>query len=242
MIQIKNLSKTYKKQRVLKGIDLTIPHGSFFSLLGPNGSGKTTLLKSILGTVIPDRGSEILIQGKTIQGNDHYKRELSYMPQSPKFPAHLKVKEMIRLIRQLRKQRPVHQDQLIQDLGIHLFWNKPLGELSGGMTQKVNILQCFMFDTPICILDEPTLGLDPQITFYLKQWVKKQNKKGKTILFTSHIMAEVEELADRMALLVEGKLYTVIAPDQMKKEKGAASLEEALHQFWKSVANHETLA
>jgi Cu-processing system ATP-binding protein len=239
MIQIKKLSKTYKRQKVLQGVDLTIPSGSLFSLLGPNGSGKTTLLKSILGTVIPDPGTEILVEGRSIRGNDHYKRELSYMPQAPKFPPHLKVKEMIQLILRLRKQRAVHKDQLMEDLGIGLFWNKALGELSGGMTQKVNILQSFMFDTPICILDEPTLGLDPQVTFYLKRWVKKLNTQGKTVLFTSHIMAEVEELAQQMALLVEGKLYMVISPEQLKKEKSTPSLEEALHQFWTSIANHE---
>lgn len=240
MIQIKNLSKTYKKQRVLRGIDLHIPEGSLFSLLGPNGSGKTTLLKSILGTVIPDRGSEIHLHGKSIRGTDQYKREIGYLPQAPKFPPHLKVKEMIHLLQRLRKQRPTHKEQLIADLKIDLFWSKPLGELSGGMTQKVNILQCFMFETPLVILDEPTLGLDPQVTFYVKGWVKKLHSNGKTILFTSHIMAEVEELAKQMALLVEGKLYTVISPAELKKEKGVNSLEEALHQFWKGVSHEKT--
>ena len=139
MIQIKNLSKTYRKQKVLDGVYLDIPEGSLFSLMGPNGSGKTTLLKSLLGTLIPDSGSEIFIHGKSIRGNDSYKRELSYMPQFPRFPAHLKVKEMIQLLQKLRKQKPTYKTQLIEELGIDLFWNKALGELSGGMIQKINI-------------------------------------------------------------------------------------------------------
>ncbi len=239
MIEIKNLSKTYQKQKVLDNICLNIPEGSLFSLMGPNGSGKTTLLKSLLGTLLPDPGSEIIIHGKLICGDDVYKRELSYMPQFPRFPAHLKVAEMIHLLQKLRKQKPIHKTQLMEELGIDLFWEKNLGELSGGMIQKVNILQCFMFETPIIILDEPTGGLDPQVTYFLKQWVKKLHQQKKTIVFTSHVMAEVDELADQMALLVEGKLYAVVSPDRFKKEKKAGSLEEALHQFWKQANPHE---
>ncbi|MFO1519845.1 MAG: ABC transporter ATP-binding protein [bacterium] len=239
MIEIKNLSKTYKKQKVLDSVHLTIPSGHLFSLMGPNGSGKTTLLKSLLGTVIPDAGSGICINGHSTRGRDDYKAELCYMPQSPQFPFHLKVRELVELIGRLRKQKGPHRERLIDELNIGPFWNKALGELSGGMTQKVNILQCFMFEAPIYILDEPTQGLDPQVAYFLKQWIIRLHQDGKTIVFTSHVMAEVDELADRMALLVEGKLYTVISPFELKRQKNAASLEEALHLFWKTVNSHE---
>ncbi len=233
MISIQTLSKTYKKQKVLQEISFRIPEGSLFSILGPNGSGKTTLLKSILGTVLADQGSEIIVRGHSIHTGDLYKREVNYLPQFPRFPPHLKVKEMISLLKKLRRQRAIHQELLVEELKIGPFWNKAFGDLSGGMIQKVNILQCFMFDNPIFILDEPTQGLDPQITYFLKKRIKQEHTAGKTIVFTSHIMSEVEELAEQMALLVEGKLHALLSPDELKKEKQAETLEEALHQFWK---------
>ena len=236
MITINDLSKNYGPQKVLDQVQLTIPDGQIFSLLGPNGSGKTTLLKSILGIISPAPPSEIIFNNLSVVGKRGYKRHIGYMPQNPKFPPHLQVKELVTLFEKLRQKKGVHKEKLIEDLKMIPFLNKPFNQLSGGMVQKVNILLCFMFETPLLILDEPTLGLDPQVTFYLKKLIREKKAEGKTILFTSHVMAEVEELADQMALLVEGKIYTVISPEALKKQKGTATLEEALHQFWKETS------
>ena len=235
MITIKNLSKSYHHQKVLDRVELTIPQESIFALLGPNGSGKTTLLKSLLGIVRPAPNTEIILNQHSVFGSKAFKEQVGYMPQFPKFLPHLTVKEIISLFEKLRKKKGLHKDVLIRDLEMDSFWTKPFGELSGGMAQKVNILCCFMFDPLLFILDEPTLGLDPQITFYLKRLILKKKESGKTVLFTSHIMSEVEELADQMALLVEGKIYAVISPNELKKQKNAASLEVALNQFWNTI-------
>ncbi|MDP2600713.1 MAG: ABC transporter ATP-binding protein [Deltaproteobacteria bacterium] len=232
MITIQSLSKHYGRQKVLDGVDLTVSDGVLFALLGPNGSGKTTLLKSLLGIVAPDPSGEIIFNNRSILGKKSYKRHVGYMPQNPKFPPHLKVRELVTLFEKLRQKKGVHKEKLAADLQIDRFWHKPFGELSGGMSQKVNILLCFMFETSLLILDEPTLGLDPSITFYLKQLMREKKTEGKTVLFTSHVMAEVEEIADRMALLVEGKIYTVIAPQEMMRQRKSKTLEEALHLFW----------
>ncbi len=239
MITIRNLSKHYGRQKVLNGVDLIIPDGVLFALLGPNGSGKTTLLKSLLGTVALDHFCEIIFNDHSILGKKDYKQNISYMPQNPKFPPHLKVKELVALFERLRQKKGVHKERLIKDLRIDSFWQRPFGELSGGMSQKVNILLCFMFETMLLVLDEPTLGLDPSITFYLKQLMLEKKMEEKTILFTSHIMAEVEELADQMALLVEGKIYTVIAPRELIRQKKSTTLEEALHLFWNNTSPYE---
>lgn len=233
MITLRNLEKSYGRQKVLEALHLEIPSGSLFALLGPNGSGKTTVLKALLGIIHPSPGGEILFEGRNVSGENAYKRDVGYMPQIPKYPPHLKVKELVILFEKLRRKKGAHKERLIADLRVDRFWNKSFGELSGGMSQKVNILLCFMFETSLLLLDEPTLGLDPTITFYLKQLLREKKGEGKTILFTSHVMAEVEELADRMALLVEGKIHTVTSPEALKKEKGASTLEEALQHFWK---------
>ncbi|MBI4211258.1 MAG: ABC transporter ATP-binding protein [Deltaproteobacteria bacterium] len=233
MIAFLGLSKRYGQQQVLSHVDLEIPDGMVFALLGPNGSGKSTLLKSFLGTIFPDAGSHISIKGKNILGTLAYKRDVSYMPQQPNFPPHLRVHELIALFEHLRRQSCPFQEELIRDLGIDQFWQKPISALSGGMIQKVNILQCFMCDSQTFVLDEPTLGLDPHVVFFLKQLIRQKRDQGKTVLFTSHIMAEVDELADRMALLVDGKIYTVTSPNEMKQQKQKATLEEALYEFWR---------
>lgn len=232
MIQIRNLKKSFDKREALKGVNFDVSAGKLFALLGPNGSGKSTLLKCLLGTVIPGSGSGIHISGKDILKDLSYKNEVTYMPQFPHFPPHLKVSEIITLFETFRTVPASFKDQLIEELGIGLFWKQPFGTLSGGMSQKVNILQCFMFDTPLAILDEPTQGLDPAMSFYLKQWIKKEHQRGKTILFTSHIMSEVEEMAEEMALLVEGKLYALTSPRSLMLENNAESLEQALQHFW----------
>lgn len=234
MISIKNLKKSFDHQVILQGLSLEIPSGTLFALLGPNGSGKTTLLKSLLGMIAPAPGSEIYFDGQNTIGQVAFKKQVGFMSQFPKFPPHLRVREFISLMEKLRGKTG-NTAKLISDLGIDQFWEKPIGKLSGGMVQKVNILQCFMFDHASYILDEPTSGLDPMITFYLKNLLRE--KRGKaTVVFTSHVMAEVEELADLMALMIEGKIYTVISPEALKKQSGSKTLEMALHDYWKGVA------
>ena len=154
MIQIENLHKKFGKNEVLSGVDLMIKGGGIFAVLGPNGSGKTTLIKSILGMVVPNRGT-IKVDGKSIRKNWKYRQHIDYLPQIANFPGNLKVKELIRMIQDLR-QKPSEADKLIAIFGLETFLDKKLGTLSGGTKQKVNIVLTFMFDSPLIILDEPT--------------------------------------------------------------------------------------
>ena len=166
MIQIENLYKKFGKNEVLSGVDLMIDGGGIFAVLGPNGSGKTTLIKSILGMVVPNKGS-IMVDGKSIRKNWKYRQEIDYLPQIANFPGNLKVKELIRMIKDLR-QKPSEADKLIEMFALGTFLDKKLGTLSGGTKQKVNIVLTFMFDSPLIILDEPTTGLDPASLIALK--------------------------------------------------------------------------
>jgi len=232
VITIHNLNKSYGSHHVLNDVSLEIPKNCLFALLGPNGSGKTTALKSILGNVLPQPGSQIIIDGHNTIGKYHYKHLIGYMPQATRYPPHLRVDELITLLKRLRKQPTPLLDRLVEELQIAPFWKKKLGALSGGMAQKVNILQCFMFDPKVAVLDEPTQSLDPQVSYILKRFLKEYRTSGKTIVFTSHVMSEVQELADLMALMVDGRVYTVTSPQKLMIDNSVQSLEEALHQFW----------
>lgn len=226
MIKIENLYKKFGKNKVLNGVDLNISEGGIFAVLGPNGSGKTTLIKSILGMVIPDKG-EIYIDHKSIKKNWKYRRQIDYLPQIANFPPNLTVKELVRMIKDLRN-KTTNDQTLIKSFRLESFLNKKLGNLSGGTKQKVNLLLTLMFDSPLIVLDEPTSGLDPIALLHLKELILKEKANGKTILMTSHIMSFVEEMADEIVFLLEGKIYFRGDIATLKKKTQKESFELAI--------------
>lgn len=226
MIQIEKLYKKFGKNQVLSGVDLTIDDGGIFAILGPNGSGKTTLIKAILGMVVPNKGS-ISVGGTPIKKGWKYRKEIDYLPQIANFPGNLKVKELIRMIKDLREM-PSEEDTLIALFQLAPFLDKKLATLSGGTKQKVNIVLAFMFDSPILILDEPTTGLDPASLIRLKELIQKEKAAGKTILITSHIMQFVAEVADTIVYLLEGKIYFKGSIAELQKKTEQTDLEHAI--------------
>ena len=190
---------------MLKGISLEIPDGQATGIVGPNGSGKTTLIKNLLGLVKPDDGS-IEIDGVRLNGSFDYRKKIGYMPQMARYPENMRVSELIDFIVRIRGEEPVFVQELTELFELTGEMEKPLRTLSGGTRQKAGALIALMFDPPILILDEPTAGLDPKSSHRFKQWLKREKEKGKTILLTTHIMSEIEELADHLVLLVEGNI------------------------------------
>ncbi|TXD83050.1 ABC transporter ATP-binding protein [Subsaximicrobium wynnwilliamsii] len=226
MVTIEGLHKKFGKQQVLSGLDLSISEGGIFAILGPNGSGKTTLIKTILGMVIPDKG-EISVLGKNIKVNSEYRHKIDYLPQIANFPSNLKVKELIKMIKDLRKSTK-EDERLIELFRLTPFLDKKLGTLSGGTKQKVNLVLTFMFDSPIVILDEPTSGLDPISLIRLKDLIQAEKAKGKTILITSHIMSFVEEVSDEIVFILEGKIYFKGSILELKTKTNQPDFEHAI--------------
>ena len=227
MIEIKNLHKRFGKNPVLKGIDLNIGEGGIYAILGPNGSGKTTLIKSILGMVIPQSGS-ILLNGNSIKDKWKYRKKIDYLPQIANFPNNLTVKELLKMIKDLRSSITTEDQRLITLFQLEPFLNKKLGTLSGGTKQKVNIVLTFMFNSPLIILDEPTTGLDPVSLIRLKEYINSEKDKGKTILITSHIMSFVEEVANEIVFLLEGKIYFKGSIPELKSKTNQPDFEHAI--------------
>ncbi|NER14706.1 ATP-binding cassette domain-containing protein [Leptobacterium flavescens] len=226
MIQIQDLYKRFGKVQVLKGVNLDIGRGGIFAILGPNGSGKTTLIKSILGMVVADKG-DIKIADKSVLRKFEYRKNIDYLPQIANFPANLTVSELIGMIRNLRAKTSSHE-QLIDLFDLTPFLNQKLGNLSGGTRQKVNLVLTFMFDSELIILDEPTTGLDPVSLIRLKQRIEEEKKKGKTILISSHIMSFVEEIADEIVFLLDGKIHFKGTVSDLMKQTGQQNLEYAI--------------
>jgi len=226
MIKINDLHKKFGRLTVLDGLDLDIGSGGIFAILGPNGSGKTTLIKSILGMVIPDRG-DIELEGEMIKNKWKYRNKINYLPQIANFPANLTVKELISMVKNLRPKE-ANDRELIKLFDLDPYLDKKLGNLSGGTKQKVNIVLTFMFESDLIILDEPTTGLDPISLIRLKEIIQLQKDQGKTILITTHIMSFVEEVADEIVFLLDGKIYFKGSSAQLKEETGQADLEHSI--------------
>ncbi|WP_242157007.1 ABC transporter ATP-binding protein [Aestuariivivens sediminis] len=226
MVSITNLYKRFNKNTVLSGVNLEIHQGGIFTILGPNGSGKTTLIKSILGMVIPDKGT-LMVFGKNIKSNSSYRHQINYLPQIANFPSNLKVKELIKMIKNLRGD-PGTDLELMERFELAPFLDKKLGTLSGGTKQKVNIVLTFMFDSPLIILDEPTTGLDPISLLFLKERIQIEKAKGKTLLITSHIMSFVEEVSDEIVFLLEGNIYFKGSVSALKAKTQEQDFEHAI--------------
>ena len=226
MVSITNLHKKFGSLVVLNGLNLKTPENGIIAVLGPNGSGKTTLIKSILGMVVPEKG-EIEVNGQKVKKHWSYRKNIDYLPQIANFPGNLKVQELIDMIKDLRGKE-ARDHELIDLFKLEPFLDKKLSNLSGGSKQKVNLVLCFMFDSPLIILDEPTSGLDPVSLIRLRKLIQQEKAKGKTILITSHIMSFVEEISDRIVFLLEGQIYFNGTVEELKTSTRENDFEHAI--------------
>jgi Cu-processing system ATP-binding protein len=227
MINVQKLYKKFGKNQVLSGVDLEIIEGDVYAILGPNGSGKTTLIKAILGMVLPNSGT-ISVKKKPIKKAWHYRRDIDYLPQIARFPGNLTVKELIKMIKDIRGGKASREQELIDLFELKPFLSKKLSNLSGGTTQKVNIVLTFMFDSPLLILDEPTTGLDPVSLIHLKELIASEKAQGKTIVITSHSMSFVEAVTKDIVFLLEGKIYYKGSISALKKQTAQQDFEHAI--------------
>lgn len=207
MIKIKNLSKCYGEQSVLRSVSLELHPGQSVAMIGPNGSGKSTLIKAILGLVLPDSGS-IIVNGRDTRHGPAYRSAIGYMPQISRFPEHLRVAELFAMMKGLRTDVAAasYDEALYQQFAIEQMSRKPLGSLSGGMRQQVSAALAFLFNPSIIILDEPTAALDPLSNERLKEKVNQSTREGKLVLVTSHILSDLDEIARQVIYLMEGEV------------------------------------
>jgi Cu-processing system ATP-binding protein len=227
MIRVAGLSKSFGRLQVLDELDLVIRKGEVTAVLGPNGAGKTTFIKSILGLVKPDAGT-ITVGGEVINGSPEYRQRIGYMPQIARYPENLTAREIISMIRDLRDNPEDVDESLVAGLRLGPELDKPFRTLSGGNRQKVSAVLAFLFRPEILFLDEPSAGLDPISSSVLKDRILAERGAGRTIVLTSHIMSEVQELADRVVYLLEGKIHFEASVDGLLNTTGEQTLERAI--------------
>lgn len=227
VIEGSGISKRYGRVPVLRGIDLAVRAGRVTAVLGPNGAGKSTLIRVVLGLVRPDEGT-VTVAGTPVDEGPGYRTAVGYMPQQPDFPENLTGREVVRLLRELRGQPIPEDDALFQAFALTTELDKPVRVLSGGTKQKLNAALAFMFRPRILLLDEPTAGLDPVASGVLKARILEARQAGVSVLLVSHVLSEVEDLADDVLLLLDGQVEFQGSLRGLRELTGEARLEQAV--------------
>jgi ABC-2 type transport system ATP-binding protein len=208
VIEIKNLTKTYGKSRGITDISFHVEEGEIFGFIGPNGAGKSTTIRTLLSLIYPTSGSATIFGKDCVQFAPEIKKEIGYLPSEVFYYDNMKVKDLLKYSASFYKKdcsKRIIELANIMDLDL----NKKIDDLSLGNKKKVGIVQGLLHEPKLIILDEPTSGLDPLMQQKFFELLEDENKKGATILFSSHILSEVQRLCNRVAIIKEGKIVTV---------------------------------
>jgi ABC-2 type transport system ATP-binding protein len=214
VIETRNLSKVYRdfwgrqKVRALKALDLEVRRGEIFGLLGPNGSGKSTTIKLLLGLLFPTSG-QALVFGRDATDVEN-KERIGYLPEESYLYKFLNAEESLdfygRLFNMPADERKRRSNDLIKMVNLEWAKRRQLKEYSKGMTRRIGLAQALINDPELILLDEPTTGLDPIGTRQMKDLILQLRERGKTVLMCSHLLADVQDVCDRIAILHQGEL------------------------------------
>jgi ABC-2 type transport system ATP-binding protein len=225
VIETRNLTKVYRdfwgrqKVRALKALDLQIRRGEIFGLLGPNGSGKTTTIKLLLGLLFPTSG-QALVFGRDATEVTKNER-IGYMPEESDLYRFLNAEETLdfygRLFNMSATVRRQRAARLINLVGLGAAKRRQLKEYSKGMKRRIALAQALINDPELILLDEPTIGLDPMLTRKMKDLILELRDQGKTIVMCSHLLADVQDVCDRIGILHQGELRELGRVDSLLK-------------------------
>lgn len=227
-LSVNNLTKSYGKQNILAEIDLQVLAGEFLGLVGVNGAGKTTLIKCLLDFTQIDSGS-ITIFG-TRHSRTEAREKLVFLPEKFTPPYYLSGQDFLEYMHELHgvNYESAAVEEILTTLDLDpAYISKPVGQLSKGMSQKIGLAACLLSNKDLLVLDEPMSGLDPRARAYLKQYLLSLKEKGKTLFFSTHMLADVETLCDKVAILHEGKIQFVGSPSVCCTTYGTDDFEQA---------------
>ncbi len=227
-LELKGVSKSFARAPALASLDLAVPAGALFALVGINGAGKTTLIKCLLDLCEIDSGS-IEIFGVKHRLPDARGR-VAFLPERFNPPFYLQGRDFLRYLLKLHgREYDENQAQaILSDLDLeHRALDQPVREYSKGMTQKLGLAACFLASKDLYVLDEPLSGLDPKAHALCKQLLLRRRQEGSTIFLTSHSLADVGEICDGMALLHEGRVLFSGPPAELCRRYNGADLEQA---------------
>lgn len=217
VIEIKNLTKVYGKNRGIQDINISVKEGEIYGFIGPNGAGKSTTIKTLLNFIYPTSGEALIFGMDSVKESEKIKDYIGYVPSEVRYYDDVKVKDIIKYAQSFYpKSNKEYVDRICNELELDM--NKKMGELSLGNKKKVAIAQSLINNPKLLILDEPTNGLDPLMQKKLFNILIEEKEKGNTVFLSSHNLVEVQNLCDRVCVIKEGKIVDIIEIEKSKTE------------------------
>lgn len=228
MIEVKNITKFYGKNIAVNDISFTVSKGEIVAFLGPNGAGKTTTMNIITGYTCSNKGN-VILDGYDISKNaNKVKSKIGYMPEQLPLYYDMTVEEYLKFIAELkkvkRKEVKTHIEKIMKDTSIYDMKDRLIRNLSRGYKQRVGIAQALIADPELLILDEPTIGLDPNQIIEIRNLIKSLAGKH-TIILSTHILPEAEQICDRVIIIKKGKIISNCKIEDIKKEEKENNIE-----------------
>jgi ABC-2 type transport system ATP-binding protein len=215
VIRLEGLTKFYGRNRGVEGLDLEVHAGEAFGYLGPNGAGKTTTIRLLLDLIRPTSGRAVVLGSEPRRGGAALRRRIGYLAGDPALYRKMTGRQLLTYLGHLRGLDGLGPaDALAQRLELDL--SRPIGDLSRGNRQKVAVVQAFMHSPQLLVLDEPTSGLDPLMQREFYRLVAEAKAEGRTVFLSSHVLSEVERIADRVGIVREGRLVVVEGLEALK--------------------------
>jgi ABC-type multidrug transport system ATPase subunit len=206
MVRLERFEKRYGKLQAVWPLDLDIARGESFALLGPNGGGKTSVLRALVGLHAPTAGRVLVGGVDVVRSPDEAKARLSFVPQRVSLPGMLTAREVLTLFARLKKAPPGRVPAVLEEFELEPSADRRVAEYSGGMLQRLGLAIAFLREVDLLVLDEPTVNLDPPGILQLHQLLHRLKATGTTIVFSSHLLRSAVELADRVGVLVGGRM------------------------------------
>jgi ABC-type multidrug transport system ATPase subunit len=227
MIRADQIVKRYGAVTAVDRLSFQVEEGETFALIGPNGAGKTTTLKILLGLTRPDAGSVLLGRPGLPPHDARARHNLGYVPQRVEFPPARTVREVLTFFAEIRGLPRAATDRALERVGLTHVAERRASELSGGYTQRLALAQALLGDPALLVLDEPTASLDPEATWEFRTLLGQLQRERKTVVLSSHLLSEVERVADRVLILVDGRQAALERlVDLRKRQLQGATLEE----------------
>ncbi|MCM3599677.1 ABC transporter ATP-binding protein [Robertmurraya korlensis] len=231
VIESNQLTKMYGKARGISNVSFSVKEGEIFGFIGPNGAGKSTTIRTLLALIYPTSGSATIFGKDCIKYAPEIKKEIGYLPSEVFYYDNMKVNDLLKYSASFYKKDCTKRIRELAE-ALNLDLSKKIDDLSLGNKKKVGIVQGLLHEPKLIILDEPTSGLDPLMQQKFFELLREENKKGATILFSSHILGEVQKLCDRVAIIKEGEI--------VKVETMSALTENSYKKFRLEAVHHVT--
>lgn len=245
MIVFQGVTKEYGSLNAIDNLNLEIPSGKIFGLLGHNGAGKSTTLKSLVSVIVPEHG-EIYVDGLNLrEDRERIKENIGYVSDSPdkflKMDTEIFWNFMATVYGIDEDTKNARISEFVNMFSMDGAMDKTIGELSHGMRQKAFVIGALIADPKVWVLDEPMTGLDPQSAYNLKEMMKEHARKGNTVIFSTHVLETAEQICDNIGILKKGKLIFDGTMDDLRKVHPGESLEKIYLQMVEGNIGHEVL-